>query len=209
MSRNRYNRRPARCDRPLGEATLLSLQLFGETTLLSLPALAKPSSEAARVPLPRWGEASRRAAPGGPRREFGRRWNAVPTAAPHGRAAVPSAAAPRECRAPSRPYGKLPSWRRTGATAILAANWDNGRLARCDCPLGEATLLSLPALAKPPPEATLLSLPALAKPSPEAARVPLPRWGEASRRAVLKFAVIPKARTSYLRHDVGDVGLVH
>ena len=67
MSRNRYNRRPARCDRPLGEATLLSLQLFGEATLLSLPALAKPSSEAARVPLPRWGEASRRAATGGPR----------------------------------------------------------------------------------------------------------------------------------------------
>ena len=46
----------ARCGFPLGEATLLSL-----------PALAKPSSEAARVPLPRWGEASRRAAPGGSR----------------------------------------------------------------------------------------------------------------------------------------------
>ena len=66
MSRNRYNRHPTRCDRPLGEATLLSLQLFGEATLLSLPALAKPSSEAARVPLLRWGEASRRAAPGEP-----------------------------------------------------------------------------------------------------------------------------------------------
>ena len=66
------------CGRPSGEATLLSPQLFGEATLLSLPALAKPSSEAARVPLPRWGEASRRATPGGTRREFGRRWNAVP-----------------------------------------------------------------------------------------------------------------------------------
>ena len=82
----------------------------------------------------------------------------------------------------------------TGAAAILAANWDNGRLARSD---------------RPPGEATLLSFPALAKPSSEAARVPLPRWGEASRRAVLKFAVMREGRALYLRHDVGDVGLVH
>lgn len=66
ISRNRYNRRPARCDRPLGEATLLSL-----------PALAKPLSEAARVPLPRWGEASRRATPTGGPRSCATAWRAV------------------------------------------------------------------------------------------------------------------------------------
>ena len=56
------------------------------------------------------------AATGGPRREFGRRWNAVPTAAPHGRAAVPSAAAP------------------TGGSRSVATLWKAAILARFNLP---------------------------------------------------------------------------
>ena len=63
--------------------------------------------------------------PWGKRREFGRRWNAVPTAAPRGRAAVPSAAA-----TPGGSRSVATLWK-AAILAVLQPPADHHRISQC------------------------------------------------------------------------------
>ena len=89
----------------------------------------------------------------------------------------------------------VPRARMLWGAAILAAS--GGPRSVAAARWGEASRRA--AVARPIGEATLLSLPALARPSAEAARVPLPRGGRIGRAALRRGLPHPARKTSIFK----------